>query len=310
LPQRNELVAEDARLRNRAARIVHPMDHEELCLQAIGELDRASVAPQLAVLIRIAHQLAKEIPEMLLALVPHPVQVADADPRNGGTPEIWLLRGRDESHKPAVASTEHHEPVSVNVWQRREILRAGRDVLEIGAAPVPERRIPEVDAVAGRATDVRLEHDEPAVDEELRERIESAEPLPGRPAVHVHQRRQLLARGDVLWPVQKSWHLLAVEGLVPDVLGIHEDLLVDRTVLGLDERLGGVCREVVGNERGTREIRGVVQEELRVVREELSALLESIRPHKFAGLVYLYVVEDRPNLGFLVPDRHQPFAVL
>ena len=126
----------------------------------------------------------------------------------------------------------------------------------------------------------------------------------------VYQRRQLLARGDVLWPVQKSWHLLAIEGLVPDMLSIHEDLLVDRPVFGLDERLGGVCREVVGNERGTPHIRGVVEEKLRVVREELSALCESSRQHKVARLACLDVVEDRPNLGFLVSDRDQPFAVL
>src|SRR5207249_9536810 len=111
------------------------------------------------------------------------------------------------------------------------------------------------------------------------------------PAGHGHRRPRLLARGDVLWPVQKSWHLLAVEGLVPDVLGIDEDRLVDRTVLGLDERLGGVCREVVGNERGTRDIRGVVEEKLRIVREELSALRESSRQHKVARLARLDVVD-------------------
>ena len=87
------------------------------------------------------------------------------------------------------------------------------------------------------------------------------------------------------------------------MLGVHEDLLVDRPVLGLDERLEGVGREVVGDERGTRHIGRVVEEKLRVVREELGAQRESRRQHNVARLARLDVIEDRTNLGLFVPDR-------
>src|SRR5207245_3610557 len=79
-----ELVPEDARLRNRAPRVVYPMDHEELRGEPVGELDGTSVAPEIAVLLRIAHLLAQEVSEMLFASVPHLVEIADAHPGDGG----------------------------------------------------------------------------------------------------------------------------------------------------------------------------------------------------------------------------------
>src|SRR4026207_912686 len=65
-------VTEDARLIDRAARIVHAVDHEQLGPQLVGELDRASIAPQRAVLLGIAHLLAEVVLEVLHALLVEP----------------------------------------------------------------------------------------------------------------------------------------------------------------------------------------------------------------------------------------------
>src|SRR5439155_19570475 len=98
LAERYELVAEDPRLRHRAARVVDAMDHEELRFEAVGELDRASITPQRAILLGIAHLLSQEVAEVLLALVPHPMEITDADPGHRRPPEVGLLRGCDERH--------------------------------------------------------------------------------------------------------------------------------------------------------------------------------------------------------------------
>src|SRR5439155_27279600 len=45
LAERDQLVAEYARLRNPTARVVHAVDHEELRAHLVGELDRAPIAP-------------------------------------------------------------------------------------------------------------------------------------------------------------------------------------------------------------------------------------------------------------------------
>src|SRR5438105_14766725 len=55
LAEREELVAEYARLRNRAARVIHAVHHQELGPELIRELDRTPVAPEVAVLLGIAH---------------------------------------------------------------------------------------------------------------------------------------------------------------------------------------------------------------------------------------------------------------
>src|SRR5207245_4941090 len=99
-----------------------------------------------------------------------------------------------------------------------------RHFLEVRLTPVPDRGIAEVDAVPGRAADVRLDHDETAIHEELSERIEPAEPLPGGSAVHVHEGRQLLPWRDIAGPIEQGGNLPAVEGLVPDVFRGHEAL--------------------------------------------------------------------------------------
>ena len=149
LAEREKPVAEGARLRNRAPRVVHPMDHEELRGKPVGELDGTSVAPEVAVLLGIAHLLAQEVPEVLLALVPHLVEIADPHPGDRGAPEIRLLGGRDERHEAAVASTEDHEALGVDVRQGRDVLRRGGHILEVRPTPVLERRIAEVDPVPG-----------------------------------------------------------------------------------------------------------------------------------------------------------------
>ena len=62
------------------------MDHEELRGKPVGELDGTSVAPEVAVLLGIAHLLPQEVPEVLLALVPHLVEIADPHPGDRGAP--------------------------------------------------------------------------------------------------------------------------------------------------------------------------------------------------------------------------------
>ena len=70
----------------------------------------------------------------------------------------------------------------------------------------------------------------------------------------MHERRKLLTGRDVFRPVEKRRDLHAVERLVPDVFRVHEDLPIDGSVLGLDQRFSGVGREVVGDERRTRHV--------------------------------------------------------
>src|SRR5207249_3020336 len=136
-----------------------------------------------------------------------------------------------------------------------------------------------------------------------------AEPLPRRTAVHVYERRQRLARRDVARAVQEGGNPLSVERLIPDVLRAHEDLAVDRTVLRLDERLGGIGPEVVRDQRGTRDVRRVVDEQLGVVREELRAKCESGRQLELARCAGVDVIENRPDLRLLLTDGDQPLAV-
>ena len=128
--------------------------------------------------------------------------------------------------------------------------------------------------------------------------------------MHVHQGRQLLAWGDIPGAIEQRRDLPSVEGLVPDVLRVHEDLPIDRPVLGVEERLGRVRREVVRDERGARDVRRIVDEKLRVVREELRAESESggqLELSRFAGVD---LVEDRPDLRLLVADGHEPIPAL
>ena len=303
LAELDEPVTEDVRLFDRTARVVHAVDHEELRGELIRELDRATVAPKVAVLIGIAHLLAEVVLEVLHRLCVELVQIADADPGDGRAPEIRLLRGRDERHETAVAPAEHDEPGGIDVRQRPQILRPGRDVLKIRSAPVLDRGIAEIDAVPGRAADVRLEHDESAVDEELRERIEPAEPLPGRSAVDVHERRQLLAGRDIARLVDDRRDLLSVKRRVVHVLAGHKNGRVDRAVVRGEERLERVGGEVVGRELAPAGLALVANEELAIVVDEADHGRDARVELGLAGLARRDVVEDRAHLRFEIAER-------
>ena len=67
-PELEQPVAEDLRLLDGAARVVHAVDHQQLRAQLVRELDRAAIAPQRAVLLGIAHLLAEVVLEVLHAL--------------------------------------------------------------------------------------------------------------------------------------------------------------------------------------------------------------------------------------------------
>src|SRR5207302_10387981 len=105
------------------------MDHEELRFEAVGELDRASITPQRAILLGIAHLLSQEVAEVLLALAPHPMESTDADPGHRRPPEVGLLRACDERHEAAVAPAEDDEPLGIDVRHGAERSRARGGVL-------------------------------------------------------------------------------------------------------------------------------------------------------------------------------------
>ena len=94
------------------------------------------------------------------------------------------------------------------------------------------------------------------------------------------------------------------------MLGRHEQAAVDGSVLGLEQCLVGVAREVVRNEARTSDVGGVGDEKLAVGVEELRANGEALGQLQRAWLARRHVVDDGRHGGLVVADGREHRAVL
>ena len=173
---------------SRHPRIVRALEHEERRADLARVRDRRAVAIQRRVRGRIAELADEVLTQVATCGVEQRLPGDDTDVRDAGREPVGMLREREQGHVAAVAAAADPDALRIRDALVDEPVDAGDHVGQIRPAPVTPVGLLELAAVARRATDVRREHDQPAVGEELRRRI----PLPvvlGRgSAVDVHDR--------------------------------------------------------------------------------------------------------------------------
>src|SRR4029450_12346291 len=110
-----------------------------------------------------------------------------------------------------VTATEYADALRVNIRQALEVLCRAGDVFQIRAAPIPERHVAELHAVTRATANVGLEDDIAHVHQELRVRIEAAEPLCGWATMHDDDGGIPGASEDIPRLVEDGGNLQAIE---------------------------------------------------------------------------------------------------
>src|SRR5262249_20229686 len=213
--QFEQSVTEEVRLLDRTTRVVRTMHHQQLGAHVVGKVDGAAVAPQVGILHRITHLLTQEILEVLHGLLVHLVQVSDANPGNRRLPDVGFLRHGHERHVAAVTATEHADALCVNICQALYVLCCTCDIFQVRAAPILERHVTELHAVARAATNVGLNDDVTHVHQKLCVRVKTAEPLRSWAAMHDDDGGPSDASGPVLWLIEYGGNLQTIERVVP-----------------------------------------------------------------------------------------------
>src|SRR6266540_3755972 len=197
------------RLRQRNARVVLPLEHQKRRLDLRDVRERRAVPIAVGVARGIAELAHQVLAQVAARRVVHRLPRDDADDGDPGGETVWIHRERHQRHVSTVATAVHADALRIGDALLGEPVEALHDVLEVFATPVLAVPLLELAAVAGRAADVRREHDVSVVREPLARAVPPAVVLARRPAVDVDdgRRRPIATHGLRIGDVKESGDL-------------------------------------------------------------------------------------------------------